>query len=487
LPLKQHRFSYLCCLDGVVRCAGMRTYRARRTAIGGAVLLGSAVLVLAVGPWPAYGPRHLDTDERFLRARDALVASASGLGTGAGRFQAGWARRALPVPPGTPLAGYAARRGRPSGEAGSPLDAEALVVSDGVDLAAVVATDLLIVPPAAADLARRLVSAGSSLRASSILFNASHTHSGPGGFAPGWVGEAFAGPYDARFSEDLGHAFAEAILDAWRHLEPARLAHGVVPAFDLVRNRARPWGAVDGALTWLVVEQDDGDRLVVTSFAAHATVLPAGNMALDADYPGRLEAVLEDLDGRTQAFFLAGAVGSMGPAPGPSDNPGENARWLGRALAERVVPAVRRATPVRPDEVASAGAAFRMPPLQVRIDRRLRWSPLIARQAGLTDEAWLSLIRVGGLVLIGAPGDLSGEVALPIRRGAVRRGVAAWTLSFNGAYVGYVSPDRYYLLSPRTPVERYEVFTMSWCGPQQEAFLTGLIRDGLVALTADPG
>jgi len=456
--------------------------RLRRRAILAScpVLLSAGVLL--IGPWPVYGPENLDANELLSRARADLIRSVNGVGRATAHFEAGWARRELPSRPGGPLAGYAARRGRPREGSEPSLDVEALVVSDGTDLAAVVASDLLIVPPAAAVRARRLVSEESPLLPSAILFNASHTHSGPGGFAPGWVGERFAGTFDPSFVEALGHAYAQAVLDAWRRLEPARLAHGTVPAFELVHNRARPGGPVDGALTWMLVEQDDGDRLVVSSFPAHATVLPAGNVTLSADYPGELEAALER-ESRTEAFFLAGAVGSMGPTLERGVEPEVRSRKLGDDLAGRLLPALRRATPVRPGDVASAGAGFSMPPLQVRIGRRLRWSPLIVRWSGIDEQAWLSLVRIGGLVLMGAPGDLSGEVALPIRRRAAQRGVTMWTLSFNGAYVGYLSPDRYYLASPRTRIERYELYTMSWCGPQQEAFLTRLIEDGLEALS----
>ena len=51
-----------------------------------------------------------------------------------------------------------------------------------------------------------------------------------------------------------------------------------------------------------------------------------------------------------------------------------------------------------------------------------------------------------------------------------------WVLSFNGDYVGYVSPDRYYDTASREGKEGYEMYLMSWCGPQQGELLVRLIR-----------
>ena len=50
-------------------------------------------------------------------------------------------------------------------------------------------------------------------------------------------------------------------------------------------------------------------------------------------------------------------------------------------------------------------------------------------------------------------------------------------LSFNGDYVGYISPDQYYRdLEPDGSLG-YERGVMSWIGPDQEAYLRHLINE----------
>ena len=92
----------------------------------------------------------------------------------------------------------------------------------------VVGSDLLIVPENIADQVRETIADSTDLSGEEILFNASHNHSGPGGFAPGWVSGVFNGSYRPDFERHLVSVFVEAIEGALRNLEPSRLGGGGV-------------------------------------------------------------------------------------------------------------------------------------------------------------------------------------------------------------------------------------------------------------------
>lgn len=57
---------------------------------------------------------------------------------------------------------------------------------------------------------------------------------------------------------------------------------------------------------------------------------------------------------------------------------------------------------------------------------------------------------------------------------AEEKGIHLVPLSFNGAYVGYVSPDAYYGEVYDGGKLAYETAVMSWCGPDQEAYFSAL-------------
>ncbi len=448
------------------------------------ILAALAVLtVVFVGPWPTYGPTDLDELPAFRQALAAIDASAaaSERTPAPGRLRAGWAARPLPIAPGTPLAGYGDRGGAPSTGVRDPLRVEALVLDDGADAVAIVATDLLIVPENVAGPVRAAVAERTPLSAADLLFGATHTHSGPGAFAPGWVGEQFAGAFDAATVTALVETFTESIVAAYGERAPARLARGTVRVPEHVRNRARD-APVDSDLHFLRLVKDDGESCLVASYTAHATVLGADQTAASSDYPGALERALERRFGGL-AIFLAGAVGSVAPVPGaPGGDDYQRAEALGEALAQRLAEGLAGSAAEERVDIASLGIPLEMPPLQVRITRRLRLSPFLVRGLGVNNGAWLQAVRLGDTVLVGTPSDFSGELALELKAWAAGRGVELQVLSFNGDYIGYVSPDRYYTTAGREGREGYEMYVMSWCGPQQGEFLVRLIQRAVEAL-----
>ena len=257
--------------------------------------------------------------KKALRAIDQH-GRLSSHGSTVGQFEAGWSSRSITPPVGTPLAGYGARKGKPSKGVHDELFVRALAVSDGVDTAVIVGADILIVPENIANLVRIRVSQQTTLTANEILFNATHTHSGPGAFAPGLASRFANGAYRRKVRDLLVGAFTEAIVEAARSLEPARVTHGSVEAPEYIKNRTRKDGLVDSELSYMLIEQEDGDRCFVVSYSAHPTVLGDDNMQFTAEYPGFLVRHIQEQTG-AEAIYLGGAVGGMGPRP-PERGPG---------------------------------------------------------------------------------------------------------------------------------------------------------------------
>jgi len=52
-----------------------------------------------------------------------------------------------------------------------------------------------------------------------------------------------------------------------------------------------------------------------------------------------------------------------------------------------------------------------------------------------------------------------------------------WVTGFCGSYAGYISPDKYYgeIINKKGSLA-YETGLMSWCGPDQEAYFTDLMK-----------
>lgn len=443
-----------------------------------AIVLGAA-FVIVVGPWPVYeAGAYLDADY-YTDAAAAIDAAAAGeaLTDVPGPLQAGWAAVTLTPEIGLPLGGYGARRGAASTGVHDDLRAKALALSDGADTVVLVSTDLVIVSPNLAELVRAQVAEQTPLTPNDIVFNATHTHSGPAGFVPGFAATLFGGAYVDGTPEYLAGRITQAIVEAHRDLAPALVAHGAAEAPEFIRNRTRD-AAVDGFADVLAVKKADASRvLYCVRYSAHSTVIGPGNLEFARDYPGYVEDALTAQTG-ADAFFFGGAVGSMGARAPEGPDAFARAEAMGAGIAEKVAGVLDGLEYKDAVEIASIGVPVTAPPFQFRLlSPNWRLSPILVGQLGLSRDAWLHTVRIGDLFIAATPSDFSGELSLDLRAWADNHGYALWATSFNGAYVGYISPDRYYgdFYDEDGDVE-YETGVMSWIGPDQEVMFVSLIK-----------
>lgn len=103
---------------------------------------------------------------------------------------------------------------------------------------------------------------------------------------------------------------------------------------------------------------------------------------------------------------------------------------------------------------------------QIRISSNWRVrSWLSERLLGRTTAA-LSVLQIGNVLLLGTPCDFSGMLTRPLYEMAADYGVHVVITSFNGGYIGYVTPDQYFDLNA------YETQAMNWYGYGNGKYLT---------------
>lgn len=454
------------------------------------VVLG---LVVVVGPWPTVRSERRTLERPLERAVSSIAAEASRV-SDADALAAGWASERLDLPPGTPLAGYGDRRGAAATGYRDRIEVGAIVVetgrgtihgaSDGAGRAnaapggraAIVTADLLVVPPGIARRVRRAVSMP-------VLFTATHTHSGPGAAMPGLIARAFGGRYRRAVEATIVDAMIAAVERARRSTRPVEVSVRSIRAADLIRNRTREANAtgylVDPWLDLLAFEAEHGARAALVRYSAHPTVIGPANLEFSAGYPGALRRAIEAREGG-EVFFAGGALGSMGPVPPEAEIGFARASRYGEALAARLAGVGTRGT--GEPALGLVDVDVRVPPLQLRVARGVRLSPVLLGLNGVTRRARVSAVRIGDTVLVGVPGDLSGELSGRLRDWAGDRGVDLLLFGFSGAYVGYISPDAYYGELYDGGSLAYETGIMSWTGPAQARYFEGVVRAVVDAL-----
>lgn len=427
------------------------------------------LFVLCIGPWLNY--RSSFEGATYYRQSLRNIAEASRqlhFSPVSKTLQFGVGEAELTPPIGTPLAGYDSRKGAASIGVHDKLNAKALALSDGQDTVVITGSDLLIVSQKLADAILEKVMAQTDLEREDILFSATHTHSGLGAWGTSIFEKIYAGDYDEKVFNLLVQRYAQAIITACRNLQPGKIAAGRIEADEFIQNRLIKGGAIDPELNFLVVFDTKGQsRVYVVSYSAHATTLGADNLFLSGDYPGYLQRYIEEKTG-AKAIFLAGAVGSMSPKG--QGNGFEKAQSIGENLAQKALKATKEMKASKSVELSSMGTEVLLPPYQFRLTKRFRLSPILTGWLFSDRRTWLQLVMVNGTLFLATPCDFSGELALQVKAYADKGGFQAMVTSFNGDYIGYVVPDRYYEL------DHYETRLMSLFGPHNGSYFVVLMQ-----------
>lgn len=450
-----------------------------------AALLGAGLA--GVDPRPHSGSEYAERTTARLRALTARTDVLT-----EGEVRAGFGRARLTPTLGAaadhpergefvavPLAGYGQRQGRPATGVHDDVWVKATAFAVGGKTSIVVAVDALIVPREVSEAAAGRIRAESGVDRAHVYFGSTHTHSSLGGWGEGLVAEAFAGGFRPGAREWMAGQLASAAIAAVKDLGPAAVGGGSFVAPEFVRNRlVGERGRIDPEFAVLLIRKTGGATGVIGSYAAHATVLSGSSMVFSADYPGFWQRSVEEKFGG-QAMFIAGGVGSH--APRPPEGGLEGARRMGEALAERTVELLGTVTATNRLAMAFETLTVDLPPLQPRVSDGVRLRSWVSgRLLPVRADTALQAFRLGDRVWLSTPCDYSGEMALDLKEAARAAGLRAVVTSFNGDYVGYVVPSKYY------HIDGYETRTMAFFGPQLPDYFDELLK-GLVAAVASTG
>lgn len=358
---------------------------------------------------------------------------------------------------GTPLAGYAKRRGKPSTGIRDPLYTRVLALSDGDDTVLLISSDLLVFPQ---PLAQRIVqdlSTRFKLPQASIFLIATHTHSGAGSIGHGFLDEQVFGPYRADVVEGIVARIRWAAQQALEHREPIRFGFGQTQVLDLIENRMVAGGWVDPTVSVFLIESAQGSPIgILVNGGARPAVLDPRDLRMSADYPGALTSLLEKhypgavclfADGAAEDVVLKGILGTSAD---------QRIERFSGAWAEASEGLINQMDLHREGDLAAWGLWSSLPSPQLRFG----WLPIHPAVGRLLRPslAYLNLCALGKAVFVSLPAELTAELGLDLRKKLAAQNLTPFLLGYTNGYLGYaLTPDQYRMNS-------YESW-MSWYGP----------------------
>ena len=353
--------------------------------------------------------------------------------TGAIQYSAGQ----VDITPDTPLAlgGYTARNDAVFEPGDQRLYARILVLRQGNTVVAIVSAEMLTIPESLYLAVRQQLPKDVEL-----MLVATHTHSAPDSQmlnsrmtfrVPGIASykEKWLKWYASRIAEGVSH-----VLEGLFCSDPISVLVAEVDA-----NRARREDAVpDRAATWLMA----GGRPLLTVYAAHATVLDESNLKLSGDWPGALAEA-------SGGLVLPGAIGDVSPAQLAESGVENLKRIVGNFDAARL-----QAQVVHVTGNTSKLAVSRVP---IKLDSPTP-HPDFAKEFGAPspldqvlvsrfapEEAEVVAVSIGGLLLVGIPGEPTSSLGRKVQVFALSLGFPhCVVVSHANGWIGYVlEPEDY--------------------------------------------
>jgi len=439
---------------------------------GRIVLAMLIVVILFVAVTVAPADETLPSNQPFyadmLNRIDSLTAVNSSADSG--KLTVGFGKTSITPSYPTATAGYVKRKGKPFSEIRDSVFVRTMALQQAGRLFFVVSLDMLIVPPLLYEqLTEKLPQAGYSI--SQLFLGATHTHNSIGQWDNSMVGQIYAGDYNTALMDFLVQQIVQSMKMAEADLKPAAVHYGAIAVREAVTNRLIRTGPVDSLLHIMEVKREDGTKGIFTSFTAHATCLSSADLRLSRDYPGELVDLLEG-NGYSFAMFMAGAVGSHAPI---REKDGDmKIRKMGNLL----LAAVQRASlkPAGEQGIQLVWVPLSLGMQQVKVLPQWRARSWLSEYVMGEHQAYLSMLKIGNVVLLGTPCDFSGMLTLPVYQQAEKLGLQAFITSFNGGYIGYITPDAYYNL------DKYETQTMNWYGPGNGSYLQDCLKRMLLNL-----
>jgi hypothetical protein len=391
-------------------------------------------------------------------------------------FSVGTATVDIFPPPGTRMAGFAART-EPSTGVHDPVSVRALAVEETcwitVDVCGL------------HERTCREIAAALPLPAANVAVTATHTHAGPC-VMPGRLGG-----HDEKI---LGQIRAAAVTAAGKAIagrEPAELFYREAAGIGVASNRRHRERAIDPPAQLASFNRADGTVAAwVLLYPCHPVVVGPANRLISGDYPAFARRALEAAAPGSTAFFLPGAAGdvntghsaeaSYGLAGGTRRTLGEAER-IGTLIAEKALASTPRR--LRRDEPSSARREvvdLRMAPLDDRAPEDLAsgwkaearatdpgreallrsWIQWAAQRSPDEDLAWqasVTTFRWGPLTLVGLPGEPFLATAEEIA-GAI--GGTVMVTGYTNGCPGYLPPCDEYKFGGYEVVDAHRYYGM---------------------------
>ena len=195
----------------------------------------------------------------------------------------------------------------------------------------------------------------------------------------------------------------------------------------------------------------------------HPTIISHSAVNLSNDYPGALcnssESDFND--------FMAGIMGSLTPIIHQGETGFDKAqKYANHLLGSKIVASNK----IKPNCLKSNFIELPNPNLGLSLSSSIQMRNWLFILLFGEAKSYVSTLRIGNLLMIGLPVELSGNYYKNLDLYAQKRGFSLFLTTFNGTYLGYAPPSKYFNIDHR------ETRETNWLGKYGGDYFEDLIK-----------
>ncbi len=227
------------------------------------------------------------------------------------------------------------------------------VLDDGKTRFVLVSSDICVIAPSEYDKVAAMLQKEQGIAPENFWWTLTHTHSapelGPPGLPETFMGGRYTHQYDREYTDITERKLVDAVAEAVKKLEPARLSVGWGHSNANINRRARtvegktslgnnPDLPVDRRIGMLRIDKADGTPMtIIANYAMHGTVIGGQCTLISGDAPGIVADYVEKKTGAAM-LFINGAAGNIAPIYSTQAGP-ERLKEFEAMLGDRILEA----------------------------------------------------------------------------------------------------------------------------------------------------
>jgi neutral ceramidase len=340
-----------------------------------------------------------------------------------------------PLEIGYTLGGYGARMSKPAEGIHDDIWAKALILNEDGKKYAIVTLDILGLPPNVKPQVIEKLNQ-EAWTEENIMFLPSHSHTSLEMFAlndKNIFNLAPIGIFQEQLLDFVVQSLADLIKSADQNLRAVKIGSLSKQIEGLNRNR-RGEPFVDNTLTVTRIDHMDGQSMaVLVNWTGHPTIMDEDDMLVSGGWPGYLQRELEGWIGQgVVAMYYNGPQADQSVRAESAGSHYEKAEKYGRTMAINVRSIYED---IKPAEDIQFSYNYKIIPLPER-EAHPDFMETGGTEYGLDEDKINILLqqvfpvqtsigacRLGDLLIVGAPGELSAELGLNIKDNLLIRGI----------------------------------------------------------------